>query len=177
MLGSPRADGLSAAMAAAAEQAFGVPFERYDCYAQPPLPCDDCRACYTAAACSKRDLDGFYAMLEQADVLIFATPVYNRSFPAPLKALLDRLQRYWAARFIRGEKPPIARRKCTLLLTAGGSDRGDGELLDMQLAPLLTTINAAPAVSVHLRGSDRLTALPDVAREQIEQAVHKIMEE
>lgn len=171
ILGSPRKDGLSTAMADAALQALGGTVTRFDCYAHAPLPCDDCRFCHTTAACSKGDLDEFYALLEQADVLLFAAPVYNRSFPAPMKALLDRLQRYWAARFVRGERPPISRPKRTLLLTAGGSSRADGELLEQQLAPLLTVLHAAPALAAHLRDTDHNGALPPETRARIAAAV------
>lgn len=41
------------------------------------------------------------AKLEDADAVIVATPVYNLSFPAPMKALFDRFQRYYEAHFRR----------------------------------------------------------------------------
>ena len=104
ILGSPRADGLSARMLDAflTELPKGTAVTRISCYDRRPIPCDDCRYCYHREGCSKRDLDDFYAELEEADLVVIATPVYHLSFPAPLKALIDRLQRYWSARFILG---------------------------------------------------------------------------
>ena len=154
--GSPKPDGDVARLVAACLAGMGeVTLTRYDCFAAPPLPCDDCGYCHRAAGCQKRDLDGVYEALEAAEVLIFAAPVYNRGFPAPMKAFLDRLQRYWAARFVRGERPPIKTPKKTVLLTAGGSGRGDGTYLSAQLAPTLTVLNSAPALSVHADATDR----------------------
>lgn len=161
LFGSPHTDGATAKLLAACVE--GLPtaqVTRFDCFALSPAPCDDCRVCRRADGCRHRDLDAFYAALEDADVLIFAAPVYNRSFPAPMKAILDRLQRYWSARFIRGVRPPIQKPKTAVLLTVGGAKRGDGAFLEQQLAPILTILNSAPALAVHADDTDR-AALSD----------------
>lgn len=157
VLGSPHADGPTARLLAALETALppGTIVDRFDCFAQPVLPCNDCRACRRLDRCVRPDLDGFYPLLERADFLVFATPVYNLSFPAPLKAVIDRMQRYWSARFIRGVRPPIAKKKQAVLLTAAGTDGPEGgELLERQLRPVLTILNASLAAAVHYTGAD-----------------------
>ena len=156
LFGSPHKEGATARLLTAA--LAGMPkaeVTRFDAFALAPAPCDDCGYCHRAEGCRHRDLDGFYEALEAADVLVFATPVYNRSFPAPMKAMLDRLQRYWAARFVRGVRPPIAKAKQTLLLTAGGASRGDGTYLEPQLAPILTILHSTPARTIHAEGTDQ----------------------
>lgn len=159
--GSPHAQGTTAALIDACLDGVGATtLWRYGCYAAPPLPCDACGFCRTANGCRHTDLEAFYAELEAADLLIFAAPVYNRGFPAPMKALLDRLQRYWSARFVRGVKPPIAHPKQAILLTSGGSGRGDGAQLALQLAPILTILNSAPAIAVHADNTDRAPLSP-----------------
>lgn len=156
LFGSPHREGATAALLAACLEGVGpAQVRRFDAFDMAAAPCDDCRYCHTHPGCRRRDLDGFYTALEEADLLIFASPVYNRSFPAPMKGVLDRLQRYWAARFIRGERPPIPRPKQTILLTAGGSARRDGQLLARQLAPILTILHSSPAAAVHAAGTDR----------------------
>lgn len=128
---------------------------RFDCYARAPLPCNDCGACHQQNGCALTDLDDFYTLLEDSDALVFATPIYNLSFPAPLKALIDRTQRYWAARFIRGIRPPIAKSKRVILLTAAGTDDSDsGMMLERQLRPVLTILNAKLIQTVHYTGAD-----------------------
>ncbi len=164
ILGSPRADGMSARMLQAFLDELPPDCAKtvFSCYEQRPVPCDDCRFCAHTEGCSKRDLDAFYAALEEAALLVIATPVYHLSFPAPLKALIDRLQRYWSARFILGKRPPIARAKRLVLLTVSGSGKEEGGLmLEKQLAPPLTVIHAAQTACLHVTGADA----PDFALE------------
>lgn len=155
--GSPHSDGATAVLIGTVEQAVkgAVCVGRVDCYAARPLPCDDCGFCRTAEGCAKPDLKDFYVRLEEADYVVFACPVYNGSFPAPMKALIDRLQRYWSARFVRGKRPPITRPKRALLLTVCGSDKDDmGQMLEQQLRPALTVLNTTLTAAVHAVGTD-----------------------
>ncbi len=156
LFGSPHTEGSTARLLTACLEGMGdVAVTRFHAFDIAAAPCDDCGFCREANGCRHRDLDAFYEALEAADVLVVATPVYNRAFPAPLKTLLDRLQRYWSARFVRGIRPPIARPKKTVLLTAAGADRTDGHYLAEQLAPTLTVLNSAPALCVHADATDR----------------------
>ena len=66
-----------------------------------------------------------------------------------LKAILDRTQPYWAARFVRGVRPPIAVPKQVIVLSHAEKDAHAGELLIKQLAPALTVLNARIAATVH----------------------------
>ncbi len=168
LFGSPHKDGATARLLAACLGGIGAAtLTQFDAFAVTAAPCDDCGCCREVNGCRHRDLDAFYEALEAADVLVIATPVYNRAFPAPLKTMLDRLQRYWSARFVRGVRPPIAVPKKTILLTAAGADRADGVYLEKQLAPTLTVLNSAPAVCVHADATDRTplsAAVLDAAR-------------
>ena len=178
ILGSPRADGLSARMLDAflTELPKGTAVTRISCYDRRPIPCDDCRYCYHREGCSKRDLDDFYAALEEADLVVIATPVYHLSFPAPLKALIDRLQRYWSARFILGKRPPISKGKRLVLLTASGSGSPEGgPLLEKQLAPPLTVIHAVLAERVHAVGADSPDFEPAPYWEAARLAAHRMV--
>ncbi len=159
LYGSPHKEGTTAHLLAACLDGIGeAAVTRFDAFSLAASPCDDCGVCRETNGCHHRDLDVFYDALEAAEVLVFATPVYNRSFPAPLKAVIDRLQRYWSARFVRGVRPPITTPKKTVLLTAAGADRADGVQVETQLAPVLTVLNSAPALAVHADATDR-TAL------------------
>lgn len=146
LFGSPRKHGITAGMTA--RLLDGTTHTAFDAYQLSAKPCTDCRGCY-AGPCVHRDLDDFYAALEQADRLVIATPVYHLSFPAPLKAILDRTQPYWAARFVRGVRPPIAVPKQVIVLSHAEKDAHAGELLIKQLAPALTVLNARIAATVH----------------------------
>jgi len=54
--------------------------------------CVDCQYCFShEGKCVQRDgMDEIYPLLEKADVLVFATPVYFFGFSAQLKTVIDR---------------------------------------------------------------------------------------
>lgn len=85
-------------------------------------PCRGCNACSSAGECVVRDgMTAVYARLDAADAIVVASPVYFATVPAVLKALYDRLQPYWARRYVlREPRPP--RRPGALLLVGGGGD-------------------------------------------------------
>lgn len=72
LFGSPHAEGPTARLTAAALASLphGTHTLIWNCFETPVLPCDDCGYCRHRAGCSKRDLDGFYAELEEADLLL-----------------------------------------------------------------------------------------------------------
>jgi multimeric flavodoxin WrbA len=145
------------------------------CFDRSPLPCNDCRGCHKIDGCALKDIDDFYNLLESADILVFATPIYNLSFPAPMKALIDRTQCYWSARFIHGERPTIIRPKQTVLITTCGSDNNEGsEMIERQLKPVLTVLNARLTQSVHYTGADMNKPL-DTFIEMVKDAADKIV--
>lgn len=151
LFGSPHKNGNTARLLSTFCEAcpLSVDWETWDCFAHPVHACDDCRYCYRHNGCAKSDLDELCRKLEEADILVVATPVYNLSYSAPLKTVIDRTQRYWAARFIRGEKPPIAHPKRAVLLTTAETDREGGKMVEFQLKPTLTVLNARLTASVH----------------------------
>lgn len=148
--GSPRLNGATAALC----EALPDGIRRFRCYDTPVLPCDDCRACRVTGRCAKRDMDTLYDAIEQAEVLVFATPLYNRSFPAPLKAVIDRCQVYWSRRFVLGMRPPITTPKRVLLLTVGGAENSEASDIKNSLLPLLTVLNGTLVGEVHAAGTD-----------------------
>ncbi len=154
LYGSPRKDGACGQLLLLFTAGLDISPTVVDCYARAVAPCDDCRGCHKVTGCVKHDMDDVYEAIEQADTLVFIAPVYNRSFPAPMKALIDRLQCYWAKRFVHGVRPPIAKPKNAVVLTAAGSNRADGEHLLRQLEPALTVLHVTDTVSLHVDGTD-----------------------
>lgn len=55
--------------------------------------CMACEYCFShdGACCQQDAMQGFYPLLRQADVLIYATPMYYYNFPAQLRAFQDRM--------------------------------------------------------------------------------------
>lgn len=105
-------------------------------------PCTDCGYCHKENACKFKDLDEFYKEFELADLIVFATPVYNFSYPAPLKAIFDRFQRYYNARFTRNEKPPISKKRYAVIIsTCGSGDEYGFEVIKHQSKSAFSVLN------------------------------------
>ena len=69
--------------------------------------------------------DGFIEEVEQADIILIATPMYNYGMPAALKAWVDQVVRVgktFTFDLARGDRPlePIFSGKTLVLLTASG---------------------------------------------------------
>lgn len=161
---SPHKNGATAQLLRAYLAREGISdYTLFDCFDRAPAPCTDCGYCKAAFACAKRDLDDLYAALEDCDRLIIATPVYNAGLPAPLKAVVDRLQVYFSARFVRGIRPPIARHKDATVLLCGGAERDVRETVLAQLLPAFTVINAELADCISVTGTDRGDAAERIA--------------
>lgn len=103
----------------------------------------------------KKDLEKFMAKLEDADAVIVATPVYNLSFPAPMKALFDRFQRYYEAHFRRKIAQPITKHKKALLLVTAGDDEDDGyNIIEKQVKLSFSVMNTELVGGVLAKDTD-----------------------
>lgn len=130
-------------------EAFLGPFKKagweikeLDTYAADIRPCLGCGVCGKTGECVMEDFDPIDKALRSCDFLTVASPVYNDSFPAPLKAVLDRTQRYFEARFTLGQRPPIRKhRKAALLLTMGSDQSFPVEVTTHQLKQSFTVMN------------------------------------
>lgn len=67
--------------------------------------------------------------LFSCDYIIFASPIYCYSFPAPMKAFLDRLQPYYSD---EKYKNPVSDRKGFVLATCGKSGKFGIDVIEKQ---------------------------------------------
>lgn len=126
----------------------------FDCFERSPLPCCDCGYCKEFFSCKYSDLNDFYSNFESADKVIIAFPVYNAGFPAPLKALIDRLQIYYNARFIRNIKPPISKHKSVAVISVCGSNIDYEHIITQQIAPAFTVTNCSLDEYICIKNTD-----------------------
>jgi NAD(P)H-dependent FMN reductase len=105
-------------------------------------------------------------------MLVIASPVYGLSFPAPLKAIFDRLQRYFEEKFTLGNPAPISRRKPALFLAACGSNDTRGfAIMTEQLDLSLRLMNASLVHSVTVANTDTTPPSPDYLQKELCAAV------
>lgn len=157
LFGSPHRDGntgkLLDVFLSALPKALAVDIA--DVYKWNLAPCTDCGFCKTNNGCVLSDFPLLDKVIQESDYLAVATPVYNFSVPAPLKAVLDRTQCYYNARFCRGIRPPVVRhKKAVLLLTAGKPDSLGTEIVEKQFKAAFTILNAELIASVCSLGTD-----------------------
>ncbi len=163
--GGPRKDGCSAELLRRFTAGFSARFAHYDAYEKNYAPCTDCRACREFEGCAIGDMDGFFADFEACDGIIIASPVYNMSFPAPMKAIIDRMQRYYSARFFLHKRPPIAKYRPVALLLSAGSKEEDGVLAAQQLKKIFTVTNCELLCQVTLNDTDKNGSISDIETE------------
>jgi multimeric flavodoxin WrbA len=132
--GSPRKNGVTTRMA----RAFCGQWEKaardnrtmaVNAYEAAVQPCIHCGRCQKTPSCVYDDYAVFDAGFQTSDILVIASPVYGLGFPAPLKAVFDRTQRYFEAKFSPEIPAPDFPPKKALLLTASGSGDPQGPAL------------------------------------------------
>lgn len=122
--GSPKKGGnteyiLDEALKVASERGFKT--ERLLCSALNVGYCDDCGDCARGRLCPiNDDMENIYELMEKADGIIAATPVYFGSITAQLKAIFDRTILLRRQGFKLKDKVGCA-------LTVGGSRNGGQE--------------------------------------------------
>lgn len=158
LMGSPRKNGYTAKLLGSLLREFpkGTDIEIVSLYELNPTPCNACGYCKAGNGCSKKDLEEFFKKFETADVIIFATPIYFMGVPAPMKALIDRFQRYYEARFRRNVKYPIEKRRKAALIVTSGSDGEIGyEVVKHQLLQAFSVLNIELGGAMLARNTDK----------------------
>ncbi|MGL5956182.1 MAG: flavodoxin family protein [Brevinema sp.] len=118
-------------------------------------PCTDCRYCWRTRACSIKDsMTDIYQKIDDADNIIFASPMYFHSVTGPLKTIIDRLQVFWASH-VRKDKPEHPLKKGGIIMV-GGAPSFPNQFLagEIVLAGTLKDIDAECLGTVCMPNSD-----------------------
>ncbi|MBE6827965.1 MAG: NAD(P)H-dependent oxidoreductase [Ruminococcaceae bacterium] len=129
--------------------------KRFDAFSLNPAACNACGYCKASEGCSKKDLEEFLGYYNESDAVIIATPVYNYTVPAPMKALLDRFQRFYEAKNRRGEEHAFSRPKnAVLIVTAGCDGRVGFEIIKKQLEGAFENMDTTLVASMLVNSTD-----------------------
>jgi multimeric flavodoxin WrbA len=87
-------------------QGGGFAAEKIYLYDYQILPCLDCRKCKKDDfTCALRDgMSEIYLRLEEADLIVFGTPVYWYAPTAKMKLLIDRMRPFIASEKLKGKR-------------------------------------------------------------------------
>jgi multimeric flavodoxin WrbA len=118
--GSPRKNGNSEMLADAfikGAQSAGHETSKFEAAFKKISGCIACDKCWSAdRACSANDEFALAEpLLEKADMIVFAFPLYWFSFPAQIKAFIDKLYAYLKT----GAKRPLKIKTSAMLIAAG----------------------------------------------------------
>lgn len=127
-----------------------------DAYKTTVAPCKDCRYCWSKRGCSIKDeMQNIYKEIDEADNIVIATPLYFFTVPAPLKAIIDRLQIYWASR-VRKDTHMTSQKKGAILMV-GGAPSFENQFLagEIVLKAVLRELNAECKGIITFANSDK----------------------
>ncbi len=168
LFGSPRKEGNTAKLLDAFFEASpeNIAFDTFSAFQLNAQPCDDCGYCKTKEACIKHDLDDFCDKLEKADVFVIATPIYLMNFPSPVKAVLDRFQRYYNARFFLKKRLPIEKPKRAFFFATSGADDNEKsfEFMKNQLVTSFSVMNTRLTDCYLAQGLDNISIENDLEK-------------
>lgn len=129
-------------------------FYTINAYEKTPKPCIDCGKCKEMGECVFYDLEDLDYYLNVCDLVILASPVYNYSFPAPLKSIVDRMQRYYNIKKARGASPFEKKPKKGIIILTAGTYEFDKNIVCAQIDPVLKLLNIIDINYIILKDTD-----------------------
>ena len=127
--GSPRKKGNSQAIldkVLEGAAAAGAEIERIYVRDLKMSGCLECGACEKDGQCAvKDDMQNVYPILEEADVVVLASPIFFYGMTAQAKALVDRAQALWSRRMLKKPRDQWKNHESgTGYLVAAGATKG-----------------------------------------------------
>ena len=162
--GSPHKNGDTAALLEAFCRQLGGKTERIRAYEMQGKisACVDCRACWKQSGCAIKDgMQEIYEKIDQADVIVIASPVYYSGLTGPLMSMMSRLQCVYANRRFIGHRL-FERQKLGAVLLVGGGNGGPEPALEAA-ETLLRCMRAKPMGSAMALNTDEVPAKEDAA--------------
>lgn len=139
--GSPRKQGDTAYLIDLLRSRLKGESTQIDAFTCGVSPCIDCRYCREHPGCAIPDgMQSLYPLLERADALIIASPLYFSELTGPLLSLCSRMQPYYTARIFRKENTNLTCKRGGILLTGGGDGAPDRALATARMLLRLANV-------------------------------------
>ncbi len=165
--GSPRKNGGTATLIKELTSHLSGEITVIDSYRTNISPCTDCRHCWTNKKCAIKDeMQLVYRLIDEADIIIIASPIYFGEITGSLLGLMSRLQYYYIARKFRNtEMLSKKRRNGALILVDGGDGYVDNAMSMGQ--SLLRKMKSEFIGSVYFSGTENVPKNDTVVPEHI----------
>ena len=175
ILGSPRRKGNTAKVLGWIEEQFQADGHEVDSahiLDYHVQGCGECMACKkgTVELCSiGDDANGLYQRMVAADLVLIAAPVFCWGFPAQIKGLIDRMFCMMDFDGERQDAPRLKGKWMALLLTGGGQEANNADLVIPGFQQLAKWLNARMAGHLFIGGcTDRAAIGEDVKARAVE---------
>ena len=172
ILGSPRRHGNTAKVLGWIEEQFRADSHEVDqvhILDQSVRGCGECMACKKGRTelCSiEDDANRLFRRMVKADLLLFAAPVFCWGFPAQLKALLDRMFCLMDFNGERTDVPRLHGKPIALLLTGGGEEADNADMVLRGFGHLVEYLKARPAGNLFVPGCTQPEVIGDDVKDQ-----------
>ncbi len=161
--GSPRKNGDTASLLHVFKEAIGGDIQQIDAYFCKIKPCSDCRHCWTHHGCAIRDeMQRVYTLIDEADNIVIASPIYFSELTGALLNILSRLQYLYVSKTFRATDTLTEKRRNGVILLAGGGDGAPTRAAETA-ACLLHQMDAEVIGTVCSHNTNRLPACQDTA--------------
>ncbi len=94
------------------------------------VPCQSCDCClHTGRCCVRDDMESIYEKIMAMDAFIFAAPVYFNGMSAQAKAVVDRCQPFWSAKYVVKKDLFGGRKRPGIFIATGGQPLYEGQFI------------------------------------------------
>jgi multimeric flavodoxin WrbA len=132
--------------------------------------CSECLACKSGdieLCVIEDDANGFFRRMADADAVLLAAPVFCWGFPAQIKGLIDRMYCLMDFEGEPGPGPRLHHKPMGLLVTAGGDEEDNAELLIRGFENLVDLLKATLVGHLTVPGCTVPEALSEDIREEV----------
>ena len=165
ILGSPKRQGNTAKVLGWIEDQFrngGHTVDQAHIVDYQVQGCGECMACKKGQVelCSiQDDANGLFRRMVKTDLVLFAAPIFCWGFPAQLKALLDRMFCLMDFDGERTDVPRLHGKPIGLLLTGGGEEADNADMVIRGFGHLVDYLKARQAGHLYIPGCTEPAAM------------------
>jgi len=160
--GSPRKNGDTMTLIDEFQKHLQGDIKIKNTYLSSVRPCSDCRYCWEHSVCAINDeMQNVYKLIDEADNIIIASPIYFSELSGSLLQFASRLQYFWASKYKRYEAVLCEKKRSGIVILVGGGD-GNAEQPLKTAKILLRLMGATFIDSMLSHNTDKIPSKDDI---------------